>query len=149
MRSPQGFATAAHLNLTLGRRSWVSRRLPRSGTISMGRMGPAEALAERAVQVAGDDVAARARALHMLQFVLESEGKPMKARRAGVLALEACELAGDQSRALEVLTIQAAYNMRVGAFDKAIGRLDSIIDRSKRLGNGSVDGYAVLNRGLC
>ncbi|MFT5432476.1 MAG: tetratricopeptide (TPR) repeat protein [Myxococcota bacterium] len=143
------FADAAQAFDMLGDSVNHSRALAaQSVQMCTGRLGPAKPLALRAVEVAGDDPAARARALHALQYVQSYEESVAAARDAANIALTACEEAGDLGRSVEVMIALAALELDSGQHGAAAARLEEVLARSQRIGNRNAEGYALHNLGV-
>ncbi len=114
---------------------------------SQGSLGPARPIAEQAVIEVGDEPMLRARALHMLHYVHMYEGDIVAARGSARDTLEACRVAGDLRRSLEVMVSLAHMDTEVGRYPEAQRRLEEIVQGAERIGNQSAAGYALLNLG--
>ncbi len=147
--SRDGFARAAVLVAGMGDRIAFSRALAMQAVqVCTGQLGDARPIAERALEAAGEDPSARARALHTRYFVAGYADKPAVARALGDAALAACETAGDARRALEVLTTLAADELELGRLESAEVRLEAVLEKARRLGNEVALGYALHNLGV-
>jgi serine/threonine protein kinase/tetratricopeptide (TPR) repeat protein len=115
----------------------------------LGGLGGSMEQGRLAVSLAGQDVAARARALGVLTFVELGAGLLGDALETGEKALSACEEAGDLRRAVEVRGTLAYITQQQGNHPDAIRQLRLCIRQCQRIGNRLHEGYARNNLGLC
>ena len=113
----------------------------------MGRLGPAADISDASIEAAGTDAMARARALQARVHVALYEGDRSAVRQYAVEALEACEVARDLRRSLEVMITLTYWDRQIGFYERAEGRLREIVQRSQRIGSRNAEGYALHNLG--
>lgn len=140
---------AAQLYEALGDRLLQVRTLAAMGMhTAYGGAGSALEYAERAVEVAGDERAARGHALGSLATVLMRSGDLSGAARASERAAADAAAVGNLALELAVLGDLGWLQMQLGAFAAAVDALRSVVTQAQRVGHRAVEGYAWHNLGL-
>lgn len=132
----------------IGDSTWQARALGQQAVAArQGRLAGSAELALRAIEVAGTDPLARARALQVRQFVDSMSGEFRISKPLALEALEACEAAGSLRRALDLAITVASCDRCLGAHGDAERRLRDIAQKAQSIGYGYAEGFAWANLG--